>query len=81
MRKKMRTLLVLILALAMALSLCACGEKKEETSQEKPAKTDEPAKPGELVYTYDSMTLKDERLTDGIYPLVFTASTARCTRK
>ena len=72
MRKKLRTLLVLILALAMALSLCACGEKKEETNQEKPAKTDEPVKSGELVYTYDSMTLKDERLTDGIYPLVFT---------
>ena len=69
MKKKMRSLLGLLLVLAMMLSLAACGEKKEENQE----KTDKPAENPEMVYTYESMKLSDERLKNGISPMAYTA--------
>ena len=68
--KKIRSLLGLLLALAMLLSLAACG-KKESAPDGKTNDKEEEERP-EMVYKADTLEIKDERLTDGVNPVVYT---------
>ena len=71
MNKKFRSLLAIFLLLAMVLSLAACGEKSEE-EQEITEKPESQEAAPEMVYTYESVRLKNGQLESGIYPLLYT---------